>query len=66
MGVAPGQMELDTVPLGEPVVVAPLVGQGLEPERLVVGQGPAKIADREDRGELVQACRWAHVRSFPS
>ena len=56
-----GQMQADSIPLGEPVVVAPLVGQGLEPERLVVGECPAKIGDREDRGEPVQACRWAHV-----
>ena len=60
VGRGGGQMQADSVPLGEPVVVAPLVGEGLEPEGLVVGECPAKIGDREDRGEPVQACRWAH------
>jgi hypothetical protein len=64
LGLAPGgrgQMQPDAVPLGEPVVVAPLMGEGRKSERPVVGQGPPQIRHREDRGEPVQTCRWAHV-----
>ena len=49
-----GQVEAEPLAVGEAVVGAALVGEGLEPERRVVGQCGRQVADGEDRAELLE------------
>src|SRR3984957_21219273 len=50
-----GQVDAEAVPVGEAVVGAALVGEGLESQRGVVGQRGGHVAHREDGTELTEA-----------
>ena len=50
-------MDAQPVAVGEPVVAAAFVGEGLEPERRVVAQRGRQVPDREDRAELPELPR---------
>src|SRR5580704_11549280 len=52
------QVQSDAFAVGEAVVVAVGVGEGVEAEGRVVGQGSGQIPHREDRAEVTELAGW--------